>query len=500
MTKASTNAKLLKFLSVAALALLGSATLSAKTIKVGSKHFNESYILAEIMSQLLEAHGFDVERNFALGGTLICYQALINAEIDIYPEYSGTIEQAILKLDARLSFAELQKHIADSLGLQLPDSFGFDNTYALAVGAKTAERLRLTSISDLKGHPNLKYGFSYEYIERGDGWRALARAYQLNATPTGMEHSLAYQALNEGKIDVIDVYSTDAEIKRYDLTLLEDDKDFFPVYLAAPLIRASLDDNVKSVLALLTGTIDEETMQSLNAEVLVDGKSFSEVAHVFLSANGLTERRSFANNRWVELADRTLVHLALTLSALFAAILFAVPFGVFIYRNPAVAQPVIYMTGLLQTVPSLALLALMIPLFGIGTTPALVALFLYALLPILRNTYSALVAIDPVLKQVAVGIGLTVWQQLRHIELPLALQNMLAGIRTAAIILVGTATIAAFIGAGGLGEYIVTGLSLNDPVLILWGAIPAALLAIAVELLFEALERSLIPRHLRVSS
>lgn len=499
MRKTSHYLKILRHLGFACLVLVGSAALSAKTITIGSKHFNESYILAEIMAQLLEANGFEVERNFGMGGTLICYQALLNGEINVYPEYSGTIEQAILKLDSRPAFDVLQKRIGDSLDVRLLDSFGFNNTYALAMRQEEAQRLQVKSISDLKTHPELTYGFSYEYMERGDGWPALAQAYQLTATPTGMEHALAYQALNAGKIDVIDVYSTDAEIKRYDLALLKDDRNFFPVYLAAPFVRAGLD-SVTSVLALLAHTIDEKTMQSLNAGVLVDGKRFEEVANGFLAANGLAAQgRTIQSSRWSELASRTLVHLILTLSSLFAAVLIAVPFGVFIYRNPAIAQPVIYLTGLLQTIPSLALLALMIPLFGIGTTPALVALFLYALLPILRNTYTALVSIDPILKKVAVGIGLTVWQQLSHIELPLATQNILAGIRTAAVILVGTATIAAFIGAGGLGEYIVTGLSLNDPVLILWGAIPAALLAIIVELLFEALERRLIPRHLRVS-
>ena len=138
----------------------------------------------------------------------------------------------------------------------------------------------------------------------------------------------------------------------------------------------------------------------------------------------------------------------------------------------------------------------MIPLFGIGERPAIIALFLYSLLPILRNTITALVTIDPLLKRVAEAIGLTRWEQLRHVLLPMALPYILAGVRTAAIISIGTATLAAFIGAGGLGEPIVTGLALNDTNLILQGAIPAAGLAILVELFFELLERLLVKPHM----
>jgi osmoprotectant transport system permease protein len=174
----------------------------------------------------------------------------------------------------------------------------------------------------------------------------------------------------------------------------------------------------------------------------------------------------------------------------------AIPAGVLVYRLPAISRPILYLTGLLQTIPSIALLAFMIPVFGIGVVPAIVALFLYALLPILRNTATALFSVDPLLKKVSVGMGLTTWQRLRHIELPLAAPTIFAGIKTAAVINIGTATLAAFIGGGGLGEPIVTGLALNDTKLILEGAIPAALLAVLVEFGFERLEKILIPKHL----
>ena len=151
----------------------------------------------------------------------------------------------------------------------------------------------------------------------------------------------------------------------------------------------------------------------------------------------------------------------------------------------------------MQTVPSIALLALMIPIFGIGEVPAIVALFLYSILPIVRNTITGLRSIDPVLKKVVVSIGLDQRQQMYRILIPLAMPAILSGIKTAAVISIGTATLAAFIGAGGLGEPIVTGLALNDVNLILQGAIPAAILAILVEFLFSLLERLILKPHMR---
>jgi osmoprotectant transport system permease protein len=452
-----------------------------------------------MIAQLLEDRDIEVVRNLGLGGTMICFQALLNGEIHVYPEYSGTIEQAIFRLDRRVGFEELKQQLADSSNLILGTGFGFNNTYALAANRKVAEHRGLKSISDLGRYRDLKYGLSYEYIERGDGWHALARHYNISGDVTGMEHGLAYSAIAEGRIDIMDVYSTDAEIIKYDLVVLEDDLNFFPKYFAAPLWRSDVADSVRNIISPLGAQIDEETMQQLNAEVAVEGRSFAETAHDFLVDNELITPRSqpAGTGRWAELGGRTLTHIYLTGISLLAAVFTAVPVGIVVYRLERIAKPLIYVAGLLQTIPSLALLALMIPVFGIGVKPTIVALYLYALLPILRNTYTALAGIEPIYKKVATAMGFAVSQRLRLIELPLAIPGILAGVRTSAVILIGTATIAAFIGAGGLGEYIVTGLALNDPELIMWGAIPAALLAIVVELLFESLERLVIPAHLR---
>jgi osmoprotectant transport system permease protein len=467
-------------------------------VVIGSKKFNESYILAEIMSQLLEAEGMVVDRRFGLGGTLVCYEALTNAEIDVYPEYSGTLEQAILKSKEAKSYGELTRELSSDHGLDLLDPFGFDNTYAIALKKSRADELGLKNVSDLAAVPGLRYAFSHEFLNRKDGWPGLADLYGIRVNPRGIEHGLAYQAIDDDKIDITDVYSTDGDIQKYGLVLLKDDLGYFPRYLAAPLARRSLDPRVKDVLNGLAGRITAEEMQQLNGEVLLTGKSFSEVATDFLERKGVasTRHRTGRTEFWRRLFRRTATHLQLTFVALVAGMIIAIPLGILIYRVRGLARPVIYIAGVLQTIPSIALLALMIPLFGIGAVPAIVALFVYALLPILRNTTTALFSIDPVLRKVGVGMGLTVGQRLRHIEIPLAAPTILAGVKTAAVINIGTATLAAFIGAGGLGEPIVTGLALNNTALILEGAIPAAILAVLTELLFEGIERITLPKHL----
>jgi osmoprotectant transport system permease protein len=476
---------------------MNASSLFAQKIVVGSKFDTEGRILGEVIAQLLENRGFQVERRLALGATLICFQALANGDIDVYPEYSGTIAQAILKLSHRATVGELRRQLQQQYQVELLEPFGFNNTYAIVVRRADAERLSLKTIGDLNKAPNLRYGFSSEFLKRSDGWPGLAARYGLATIPNGIEHGLIYQAISENSLDVIDVYSTDANIQRYDLVILHDDKHFFPDYLAAPLARADMNGRAKQALNELAGALSETEMIALNAAATIDKKDFAEIARAFLQQRRLaSSENKMPQGRWAILARRTLTHLELTALALLLAMAIAIPGGVLVYRLPKISRPILYLSGLLQTIPSIALLAFMIPLFGIGTVPAIVALFLYALLPILRNTAAALFSVDPLLKKVSVGMGLTSWQRLRHIELPLAAPTIFAGIKTAAVINIGTATLAAFIGAGGLGEPIVTGLALNDTQQILEGAIPAAVLALLVEFGFERLEKILIPKHL----
>lgn len=472
----------------------------SQTLSVGAKAFNEGYILAEIQSQLLEDAGYTVERKFNLGGTLICFEALKNGEINTYPEYTGTISEEILKLSTKPSEDELRNQLLSQYDLNISPSYGFNNTYALTMKRETAQKLGIKKISDLANHPDLNMALSYEFLKRKDGWGNLSSFYGLKNDPRGIEHGLAYQALDEGKIQLTDAYSTDGEIEKYDLVILEDDKSFFPKYYALSLYDKGLDPKAISALEKLNGQITESEMQDMNYKVLYEKRSFGEVAHEFLSKkNLLSNTNEHTSSSWMgEILDKTLTHIWLTSLALGLSIIVALPLGIWIYFFSSAARPILYITGLLQTIPSIALLAFMIPLFGIGVVPAIVALFLYALLPILRNTATGLFSVDPLLKKVGTGMGLTRWQKLRFVELPLSFPTIIAGIKTAAVINIGTATLAAFIGAGGLGEFIVTGLSLNNTDLILMGAVPAALLAILVEFLFELLERILVPKHLKM--
>lgn len=487
-----------QILKILILTFLCSCTFS-QTVRVGAKHFNEGYILGEIISEMLEDGGYKVERNFNLGGTLVCFDALRNHEIDIYPEYTGTLTEAILKLETKLSSEELDEKLKTEYNLEISPPYGFNNTYAFVIKKGIAEKYGLKKISDLVNHPELKIALSYEFLKRKDGWGNLSQVYGLKNKPVGIEHGLAYQALDDGRIELTDAYSTDGEIVKYGLVTLEDDKNFFPKYFAVSFFSSSLDDKAKNIIAKLEGKINEAEMQAMNSKVLYGKKTFAEVAREFLLSKNLISSQSEVKSESAasEILSKTLTHLKITFIALIIALLIAVPLGVLIYFYSAISRPVLYFTGLLQTIPSIALLALMIPLFGIGIVPAIVALFLYALLPILRNTAIGLFSIDPLLKKVATGIGLTRWQRLRYVEIPLAMPTLFAGIKTAAVINIGTATLAAFIGAGGLGEFIVTGLALNDTDLILKGAIPAAILAIIVEFAFELIEKFYIPKHLQ---
>ncbi|MGK0340688.1 MAG: osmoprotectant transport system permease protein [Candidatus Azotimanducaceae bacterium] len=472
------------------------AQAESKPIVVASKNFSESYLLAEMLSQLLEASGQAVERRFGLGGTLVCYEALTNSEIDVYVEYSGTVSQAILKQSGSLSMSALNEQL-QPIELELLDSIGFNNTYAVAIKQKLALERDLKTVSDLADNSDLRIAFSLEFLNREDGWPGLKRAYGFTGQPTGIEHGLAYQAIEQGSIDITDAYSTDGDLERYQLVTLKDDKGYFPEYVAAPLIRQGLDAVTRQTLNQLSGMIDEDTMRRLNGEVVVQNRTFAEVASSYLFEAGLLEEETDQSSAiWDRLIKNTITHLQLTSIALLMGCVFGLSIGVMVYRSPTVSRVMVYLAGLMQTIPSIALLALMIPMFGIGFVPAIIALFLYSILPILRNTITALLTIDPLLKRVADAIGLTPRQQLRYVLLPLALPNILAGIKTAAVISIGTATLAAFIGAGGLGEPIVTGLALNDSNLILQGALPAAGLAIIVELLFELLERVLVKPHM----
>lgn len=474
-------------------------------VVVGSKNFGESYLLAEIAAQVLEAKGFDVVRQLGLGGTLICYEALKNGEIDLYPEYTGTLSQAVLNMPGNPGRAQINDALVPD-GLELLEEYGFNNTYAIVVREALGEKLGLQRVGDLAGN-DLTLAFSHEFLQREDGWPGLSLDYGLNQSVTGIEHGLAYQAIADGAIDVTDAYSTDGELQRYQLRVLDDDLGYFPEYRAATLVQRSAPPGLREALAGMHNMLDENAVRALNARVVVEEISFQQVAAEFVRANAAAlglpaqtaaissiPQKTVLQQVWVaELWGHFVRHLQLTGTALIGAIVVGLGVSLVAYRRRRLAEGVVYVCGLMQTIPSLALLALMIPVFGIGFMPAIIALFLYSLLPIVRNAITALANTDPTLVRVSRALGLNAWEQLRYLRLPLATPAIFAGIRTAAVISIGTATLAAFIGAGGLGEPIVVGLSLNDTDMILRGAVPAALLAVVVELSFGALERKISP-------
>jgi osmoprotectant transport system permease protein len=470
--------------------LCGPAFGAADVLQVGSKRFTESYILGEVLTQTAAAHG-KAEHRQGLGNTAIVLAALQSGSIDVYPEYLGTIDLEILKNPKPTSIEQMRAALAP-MGLGVAVPLGFNNTYALAVRADSTVK----NLSGLAAMPQLTFGLSHEFIGRADGWPGLAQRYHLPQQPRGLDHGIAYEALDQRQVDVIDIYSTDAKIARYHLRVLDDDLAYFPRYDAVLLYRLDLPQRFPAAwraIGQLEGRITAERMIAMNAAAELEGKSFANVARAFLSAappqaaaRASLRDKLFGPDLWT----LTRQHLFLVLASVALACLAGIPLGVLAAFAPRVRQPVLALAGVLQTVPSLALLAMLIPLLGrIGAVPALIALFVYALLPIVRNTCTAILGVPPGLRLAALALGLRRRQRLLHVDLPLAMPVILAGVKTAAVTSVGTATIAAFIGAGGYGERITTGLALNDHDMLLAGAIPAAVMALLTQALFELAEK-----------
>jgi osmoprotectant transport system permease protein len=482
--------------------LMAASAFASETVRVGSKVFTESVILGELATQLGNSAGVPTVHRSQLGGTRVLWEALRAGDIDIYPEYTGTIVQELIPgtpADAAAIESALRQR-----GIGMTRSLGFNDTYALGVPETLANQLGLRSISDLRQHPSLRFGFSNEFLNRKDGWPILKSAYVLPQTNvTGLDHDLAYRAAASGSIDVIDLYSTDAEIEFYHFRVLDDDRHVFPAYDAVYLYRLDLLDRAPAVVKAverLEGAIDAPHMIQMNALSKLQKVPEAVVASQFLFTQFQMKSTPRVQSMTVQLLLRTCEHLQLVGVSLTASIIVAIPLGVLAFLWPRPGQVILAVVAVIYTIPSLALLVFMIPLFGIGTLPAIVALFLYGLLPIVRNTHAGLTGIAPGLRESAIVLGLTPAARLRKIELPLASPSILAGIKTAAVINVGTATIGALIGAGGYGQPILTGIRLADNRLLLMGAVPAAILALLVQGGFGLLERCVVPRGLRIKS
>ncbi len=472
----------------------------AKVIHVGSKKFTESVLLGEMIRLLVVSAGSPARHRRELGGTRILWDALLAGEIDVYAEYTGTLFQEILVNENIQSLDQLRTSL-ENKGLRMTGSLGFNNSYAMATTGPLAEEKKLKTISDLRHHPELAFGFGNEFMDRADGWPGLKARYNLpQSNVRGLDHDLAYRGIDSGMIQLTDAYSTDAEIAYYKLFLLQDDLNYFPVYNPVILYRIEIETSAPAVVSRfqeLVGRIDEATMSQLNAQVKIDQQADTTVAAEFLNKTLGLNADSSVDSAWVKFRKHTLEHLTLVAISLGAALIVALPLGILAAAKPAIGQIILAVTAIIQTIPTLALFVFMIPLLGIGGPPAVVALFLYSLLPIVRNTHAGLTNIPVSIMESAQALGMSRRSMLWLIEMPLAASTILAGIKTAAVINVGTATLAALIGAGGYGQPILTGIRLDNTSLILQGAVPAAVLALLVQGLFELAERRVVPRGLR---
>ena len=480
----------------------------ARPVVVGSKAFSESIILGEITAILLEKKmNHPVRRKFNLGGTQVVFSSLKKDLIDVYAEYTGTGYSMILNLSGE-SHSEKIYHIVNNQfqkkwGIVWSPAIGFNNTYALAVRENDFRFKNISAISSLHTIADeLIYAAPHEFMERKDGHKQLVEKYQLKFKKVfSMSAGLMYSSLVKKKIDIAVVYSTDGRIRANQLKMLKDDKLFFPPYyvsLTAKLKTLNEIPALKKVFHIVENLITKEEMIDMNDQVDRLKRNPKAVARAFLqkknilsskissSASGQKTRsdNSFFSLVWeqrVYLLKLIKEHLFLTFAALILAVLFSVPAGILMTRSSKLTKIIFPVINTVQTIPSLAFLGFLIPLLGIGMTPAVFVLFLYSLLPIIRNTYSGILDINPIYIEVSKGMGLNPFQILRYVELPLALPIIIAGVRTAVVVAVGTATLAAFIGAGGLGDPIFRGISTLNTQLILLGAVPAGLLAIGLD-------------------
>jgi osmoprotectant transport system permease protein len=474
----------------------------APDVRVGSKKFTESVVLGEIVTQVLRNDGLRAVHRAQLGGTQVLWHALLAGEIDLYAEYTGTIREDILRGAAPGADDESLRKALAAQGVGMSGGLGFEDNYALGMKESDAARLSVARISDLRGLPQLRLAFSEEFVNRRDGWPTLRERYGLPQTDVrSLDHDLAYRALATGDVDIIDLYTTDAEIPYYRLRVLDDDLRHFPTYRAVILYRLDLPARAASALeafARLEGRIGTAEMRSLNARAKLERVPEPVVAAGFIATSLGLDVETKPEGRPRRIGRHVLEHLALVAVSLSAAILAGIPLGVAAARRRTLGAAILAVAGVVQTIPSLALLVLMIPLLGIGTSPAVAALFLYSVLPIVRNTATGLTGISIPLLESADVLGLSSWARLLKIELPLASPSILAGIQTSAVINVGTATLGALIGAGGLGQPILTGIRLDDLGLILEGAVPSALLALLVQAVFAGAGRWFVPKGLRL--
>ena len=284
-------------LSLAAVSLLAGCS-GGKSVTIGSKDFGENIVIGEMMSQLVDAKtDLKVNRKLNMGGTFVCFEAIKNGDIDIYPEYTGTGLTAQLKRDVISDPEEVYQIVSEEFdkqfGIRWMEPLGFNNTYTLAVTDRVYQEYGVETYSDLaKVSENLVFGGEHEFFDRQDGYDGLVATYELKfkGEPKKMNVALKYQAIGSGDMDVTDAFATDGPIKQYSLKVLTDDRNFFPPYYAAPIIRNETLEKypeLEDVLNSLAGKIDDAAMTELNYKIDVEGQDVEAVAKEFLKSNGL---------------------------------------------------------------------------------------------------------------------------------------------------------------------------------------------------------------------
>lgn len=480
------------------LCAIGAGFAAEPPLQIGSKKFTESVLLAEITTTLLNSSGIEAVHVRELGGSRLLWNALLSGDLDAYPEYTGTLRYELLANNSQLQAGMALAEVLNSQGISATAPIGFNNTYAIGILESLAEQKQITRVSDLRKHPELRLGFSNEFMERADGWPGLQNRYRLKNPAVGLDHDLAYRGLVAGDLQGMDLYATDAEIDYYQIRVLEDDLSYFPEYQAVILYRSSLQQTnpaAVQAIARMGGSLHQQAMIRLNAQAKLERIPSFNIAASFAEENFDLLVEASNTGLWNRLWTRTMEQLLLVVSSLAMAIVIAMPLGILAARHRTAGHLILGVASIAQTIPALALLVFMIPLFGIGTAPAIAALFLYSLLPIIRNTEAGLKGVSPALVESAKALGMTYRQRLRLIELPLARGPIMAGIKTAAVINIGTATLGALVGAGGYGQPILTGIRLDDIYLIMEGALPAALMALLVQGLFELAEKIIAPHR-----
>ncbi|MGP1345280.1 MAG: glycine betaine ABC transporter substrate-binding protein [Phycisphaerales bacterium] len=513
-----------------------SAVWGQASVTVGSKNFTEQEILGELVAQLLEAHtDLVVERRLGLAGTDLLHDAMLSGTVDVYVEYTGTGLLNVLNepviADGDATYRRVARMYRERFGLEWLPPIGFNNTYAMALRGEVARELGVSTMSGLAEHDGeIRAGFPAEFMERPDGYPGLREVYGYDfERVVELEIGLMHNALQAGEVDLISAFATDGKlegvrvdgaIREQDLVVLADDRRFFPPYDAAPVVRGEAlarHPEIRDALAALAGTISDDAMRRMNFEVDVLRREPAEVARAWIAArsgDAAAVRRDgaerddsalgFLRQRAGQLAGKTVEHLVLTVVSVVLAIVIGVPLGVMVHRVARVRGATLAATEVLQTIPSLAMLAFLFAFYTalreitgieaiqtLGKTPAITALVLYALLPIVLNTYTGLSEVPAAVIEAARGIGMSAWQRLWMVEIPLALPVMIAGIRAATVLTVGIATLSTFIGAGGLGDLIWRGLARSDWRLTLLGAVPAAVMAVLLSLVIRMIERRL---------